>query len=267
MDSLLQRLNGRSSPNDHFTSSSGSVPITPATDEFAPIPSTDMTNSVLLVDAGELQKLRQELQDARNEVNRMTQEIHSQHMARSTMDHLSQSSETDYGYAGEITEQTLTQLQNKFNASTKTNYGWGNESLRPTYNSNNSFGPPYQAQNRLAQTPSNYRRSGFLNEPTHFPLDQSFRSSGVTGGLTGGMSNSFTSGMNSNVSLPPSRPGSAFDPLYSQYAVPAMCAPTQMAPIGTMGSRLSPDANEFNAANGGLGSSPWNSQVSFTATY
>ncbi|KAF1844655.1 pumilio-family RNA binding repeat domain-containing protein [Cucurbitaria berberidis CBS 394.84] len=264
MDSLLQRLNGRSSPQDHFTSSSGSIPITPATDEFASTPSTEMTDSVLLVDACELQKLKLELQQARNEVDRMNQEMHSQHVARSTMEHLSQSSEADYSYTGDVTEQTLTQLQNKFNASTRANYGWGNEPVRPAYGGSNSFGSSYQAQPRPPPTQLGYRRNGFLNEPTHFPLDQSFRSSALSSGLTNGMSNSFTSGMSSGLgngmNNPPSRPGSAFDPLYSQYVVPPMYTTGQMAPIGTMGSRLSPDATEFNVANG-MGPSPWNSQT------
>ncbi|KAG9384477.1 Pumilio-family RNA binding repeat domain containing protein [Pyrenophora tritici-repentis] len=130
MDSLMQRLNGRSPPHDPYSSSSGSVPITPATDEFASTPPTDMDNSVILVEAGELQKLKLELQEARNEVHRVNQEMHSQHVARSTMEHLSQSSETDYTYPGDVTEQTLTTLQNKFNASTRSNYGWGNEPTR-----------------------------------------------------------------------------------------------------------------------------------------
>ena len=77
MDSLIQRLNRRSPPHDPYSSSSGSVPITPATDEFASTPPTDMDNSVVLVEAGELQKLKLELQEARNEVHRVNQEMHS----------------------------------------------------------------------------------------------------------------------------------------------------------------------------------------------
>lgn len=219
---------------------------------------------MLLVDAGELQKLKLELQEARNEVNRMNQEMHSQHVARSTMEHLSQSSEADYSYTGDVTEQTLTQLQNKFNASTRTDYSWCEEPNRPSYNGSNSFSPPYQTQTRPSPAQSGYRRNGFLNEPTHFPLDQSFRSSGMGSGLNNGMSSSFTSGstgsMNHGLSNPPSRPGSAFDPLYNQYALSPMYAAGQMAPIGTMGSSLSPGASEFNVTNS-MGPSPWNSQV------
>jgi hypothetical protein len=220
-----------------------------------------MDNSVLLVDAFELQKLKTELEEAKSEVNRMNQEMHSHQVARSTMDHLSQSSDTDYSYTGDVTEQTLAQLQNKFNASTRVSAGWGNEPVRPTYSNNNSFGPPaYQAQARTAVNQPSYRRNEYLNEPTHFPLNQSFRSSGMSGGLMAGMSNSF-SGMGNNVSNPPSRPGSTFDPMFNQYAMPPMHASGYPAPVGTIGSRLSPDANEFNVPNG-LGPSPWNSQVS-----
>jgi hypothetical protein len=220
-----------------------------------------MDNSVLLVDAFELQKLKADLEEAKNEVNRMNQEMHSHQVARSTMDHLSQSSDTDYNYTGDVTEQTLTQLQNKFNASTRANMSWGDESARPTYNNSNSFCPPsYQAQARPPISQPGLRRNDYLNEPTHFPLNQSFRSSGMSSGILSGMSNSF-SGMSNNISNPPSRPNSAFDPLFNQYTVPSMHASGYSAPVGIIGSRLSPDANEFNVANG-LAPSPWNSQAS-----
>jgi len=265
MDHLLHHLNGRSSPPDAYNSSSGSVPITPATDEFASTPSTEMDASLLLVEASELQKLKLELQDARNEVDRMNQEMHSQHVARSTMEHLSQSSEADYSYQGDVTEQTLAQLQNKFNASTRTQYGWGNEPSRPSYASSTNFGSPYQApvqapvQARPQPAQTGFRRNGFLNEPTHFPLDQSFRSSGMTN-LNGGFTSNFGSGVGSGMSQPPSRPGSAFDPLYNSYSIPQMYPIGHPAPGGSMASGLSPDANEFNVASN-MGPSPWNSQA------
>jgi hypothetical protein len=204
--------------------------------------------------------------------------MHSHHVARSTMEHLSQSSEADYSYPGDVTEQTLTSLQNRFNASTRSNYGWGNEPARPGYTSSNSFGPPNQAQTqpqpqaRPQLTQSGYRRNGFLNEPTHFPLDQSFRSSGMSNSFSAGMgngmpnamnntfNNGMSMGMSNSLSNPPSRPSSAFDPGYNQYAMPPMYPIGHPTPIGTMASRLSPDASEFNVANG-MGPSPWNSQV------
>ncbi|KAF2129027.1 ARM repeat-containing protein [Dothidotthia symphoricarpi CBS 119687] len=269
MDSLLQRLNGRSSPQDQYNSSSGSVPITPATDEFASTPPTSTDSSMLIIDATELQKLKAELMEARNEVTRMNQEMHSHQVAQSTTEHLWQTSEADYNYSGDVAQQSLTQLQNKFNTSTRNNYGWGNEPVqaaRPPYTSSNSFGPPYQAQTmaRPSSEQSGYRRNNHLNEPTHFPLDQSFRGSGgMNASLGNGLSNSFSNNFNIGLSNPPSRPGSTFEPLYNQYSMsPMYSGPGNPAPIGTMppmGSRLSPDASEFNIPTG-LGPSPWNSQ-------
>ena len=129
------------------------------------------------------------------------------------------------------------------------------------------------AQSRPATGQSGYRRNGYLNEPTHFPLDQGFR-----GGL---------------VSNPPSRPNSAFEgPRFNQYSgynntlvqagnmsptmSPMPMAPMSMyghsgamtsyaRPIGSMpmGSRLSPEASEFNVD--GMNPTPWNAQVSSIA--
>ncbi|KAH8716836.1 armadillo-type protein [Phaeosphaeriaceae sp. PMI808] len=260
MDSLLQRLNVRSSPPTQYNSSNGSVPITPATDEFESTPSSSMENSMLLVDAFELQKLKVELEEARHEVNRMNQEMHSHQVAKSTMDHLGQSSEADYSYTGDITEQTLTQPQSKFNTTTRNNLGWANEPVRPTYNSSNSYGPPsYQAHPRPSSNQPGYRRNGYLNEPTHFPLNQPLHDSDICNTVMNGMSNSF-SGLSNNTSNPPSRPGSAFDPMFSQYSMPPMHSSSYAAPVGVIGSRLSPDANEFSATSY-LTPSPWNSQT------
>jgi hypothetical protein len=229
-----------------------------------------MTDSSILVDATELQKLRAELQEAKNEVTRMNQEMHSHLVARSTMEHLNQSSEADYGYTGDVTEQTLTQLQNNFNASTRANDGWSNEFARPSYSANNSFGSQYQGQSQIQARPgvgqpTVRRGNGYLNEPTHFPLDQSLRTSNTNNGMGGfggnGMTASFNIGHN-NMSNPPSRPESAFDPAYNHYAVPPMQSSNYPTPIGTLGgSRLSPVANEFDVSTG-MGPSPWNSQAS-----
>jgi hypothetical protein len=276
MDSLLQRLNGRSSPDDAYkSSSSSSVPITPATEDYASTPPTMVSSadSSVLVNASELQKIREELQAAKDEIARMNQDAHSHLVARSTMEHLSQSSEADYGYnIGEVTEQTLAQLQNNFNASTRASDGWGNDTARPPYPSN-GFGTQYQGQAQSqarAPIPVNQaaarRGNSFLNEPTHFPLDQGFRGNGMNnsmGSFMGnGMAASFNSGYGNSMSNPPSRPESAFDTVYNQYGGPPMQTANYPAPIGTLGgSRLSPVANEFDVASG-MGPSPWNSQVS-----
>ncbi|KAF2633163.1 ARM repeat-containing protein [Macroventuria anomochaeta] len=273
MDSLLQRLNERSSPDDPYKSSSSSVPITPATEDYASTPPTmSSANSSVLVNAVELQKIRDELQAAKDEIARMNQDAHSHLVARSTMEHLSQSSEADYGYVGEVTEQTLTQLQNNFNASTRVNDGWGNDAARPSYNTNSSFGSQYQGQAQAQARPpvpigqpTARRGNSYLNEPTHFPLDQGFRGGGLNNGMGSfmgnGMGTGFNTGYNNSMNNPPSRPDSAFDPAYNQYGVPPMQAANYPAPIGTIGgSRLSPVANEFDVSTG-MGPSPWNSQA------
>jgi hypothetical protein len=251
--------------------------MTPATEDFASTPPTEMDNSIVLVEAIELQKLKLELQEARNEINRVNQEMHSQNVARSTMEHLSQSSEADYGYSDDVTEQTLASLQNRFNASTRSNYGWGSGSARPSHMSSTGFGalhpPQTQVQTRSQPAQAGYRRPGYLNEPTHFPLDQSFRNTGMTNNISNGMNNGMPSsmyngsnngigmGVSSGLSNPPSRPSSAFDPGYNQYAMPPMYPIGHPTPIGTLSSSLSADANEFSFGNN-IASSPWNSQVS-----
>jgi hypothetical protein len=85
--------------------------------------------------------------------------------------------------------------------------------------------------------------------------------------MANSMSASFNAGYNNGTSNPPSRPDSAFDPAYSQYGVPPMQAANYPALIGTIGgSRLSPDANEFDVSSG-MGPSPWNSQVRSTRAH
>ncbi|KAF2271699.1 ARM repeat-containing protein [Westerdykella ornata] len=304
VDALLSRLNepvphlsspitptptssfGSDAANIH--SSNGSVPITPATDEFPP--------SAMVVDTAEFQRLKDELQQARNELTRMNQELHTTNQIKSTFDHAMgpSSSDTDYYYKGEVSEQTITQLQSRFNASTRPivgrldvwptqednmsekgdpkNFGpaiWNNPGRQPQYTpgwgvpfNNQTFGP---IQPRPVTGQSGYRRNGFLNEPTHFPLDQNFR-----GGLA---------------SNPPSRPSSAFDGPrfnsctgYNNALIPAgnvsPTMPSMHAPIGMygssaaltpygrgmhMGTRLSPEAAEFSVET--MPSTPWNSQA------
>jgi len=176
----------------------------------------------------------------------MNQELHSTNVAKSTVEHLGQSSEVDSPYMEEVTEQTLTQLQNKFNATTRAGYSWGNDN-RPFYGVGTQQGfLGAQPSVRPPIVQQSYRgRNNYLNEPTHFPLDQSFR---------GG-------------SNPPSRPGSAFEPpVYNQYMAPQMYTTYQPAPIGPMGTRLSPEASEFNVS-ASMGPSPWNSQVSVLSPF
>lgn len=135
MDALMQRLSGQSSSpltnadNPNLGSSlvmerdrsskgsNGSNPITPATDEF---PSDA---AAVVVDVVELQRLKSELQEARSEVARMNQELHTTNQIKSTFDHaIGHASEAD-DYYKDITEPDISQLQNRFNASTRPSYG------------------------------------------------------------------------------------------------------------------------------------------------
>ncbi|CAI6328594.1 unnamed protein product [Periconia digitata] len=249
VDSLLQRLNERSSPDDLYGSSNGSFPITPATDEFVRNTPATEPDSVVVTTA-EYKKMQAELLEARSEVARVNQELHSSHVAKSTVDHLGQVSDSEYSYNEEITEQTLSQLQKNFNAANRPNYGWGADS-RAFYNNTqqqqqHGFGPnPPQAAGRPSLVQPNYRgRSSFLNEPTHFPIDPGFR---------GG-------------SNPPTRPPSALElqSYNGQYiGTPQSYGP---GPIGGPMIKLSPEASEFSASNGFsagngfMAPSPWNSQ-------
>ncbi|KAF2742165.1 ARM repeat-containing protein [Sporormia fimetaria CBS 119925] len=302
MDTLLQHIEQATSPHntgssntgsnatskEYENSSNNSVPITPATDEFA--------DSVVVIPAAELQRLKAELQEKTDEVARTQQELHTTHQLKSTFEHaVGQSTDTDYYYKGEVTEQAISQLQNRFNASTRPMFGrqdtwplpddevsekgevkpfgqaiWNNGNRQ--YHNGWGAGMNTQGFGSLQSRPSSghpgYRRNGYLNEPTHFPLDSTFR-----GGL---------------VSNPPSRPNSAFEPpRYGQYPgyngglvptgnvsptmphmsmqgplnvyAPVNGIPPYTRPIGTMGTRLSPEAAEFNVDV--VAPTPWNSQV------
>jgi hypothetical protein len=269
LDSLRQRLNERTSPEDPYkTSSSSSLPLTPVVDGWnVSPPLMSSSDPSVVVSAVELMKIKDDLKAAKDEIARMNQESHSHQVARSTIEHLGQGSEADYSYFGEVTEQTLAQLQNNFNAST-----------RPSYAAGNNFGSQYSTQ---AQTPARTpvavgqpalrRGNGYLNEPTHFPLDQGFRGGGLSNGMNGfagnGMGAAFNATYNNSITNPPSRTDTAFDPSYGQFAMSSAQASNYPAPIGTIsGTRLSPVANEFNGSTG-MGPSPWNSQVSFFETF
>ena len=269
MESLRQRLNERTSPEDPYkTSSSSSLPLNPVVDGYniSP-PLMSSSDPSVLVSTMELMKIKEDLKAAKDEIARMNQESHSHQVARSTIEHLGQGSEADYSYFGEVTEQTLAQLQNNFNAST-----------RPSYAASNSFGSQYSTQAQTqARTPIAFgqptlrRGNGYLNKPTHFPLDQGFRGGGLSNGMNGfagnGMGAAFNATYNNSITNPLSRTDAALDPSYSQFAMSSVQASNYPAPIGTIsGTRLSPVANEFNGSSG-MGPSPWNSQVSFFETF
>ncbi|OCK91187.1 ARM repeat-containing protein, partial [Cenococcum geophilum 1.58] len=283
---------------DYDTSSSGSIQITPASDKFVTTPTTDPDMSVTTPDAAKMLRLRKELEAAKNKIACMDRELHATRITKSTLDQaMGTPSEVDYThYKGDVTEQTISKLQNALNASTRSNAGrfalnatapvnqqypapmndWNNNSARPFYNGNMNVGmnPQAFAPAQTQQGPSsghshvgNFRgNTQFLNEPAHFPLDQ---------------------GLRRGINLP-SRPGSSFEPRYDQWgSYPASIAsadgagglsPTlapltfpslgmytqanpityQPRPIGSMGTHLSPEAAEFSVD--AMTPTPWNTQ-------
>ncbi|KAF2203308.1 ARM repeat-containing protein [Delitschia confertaspora ATCC 74209] len=116
--------NVNSALRDYDTSSTGSVPITPAAENFSTAGTTDSEPPVVLVDAHAMLQMKKDLDDARNEVARMKQELHATSITTSTLNQaISQTSDADYDYKGDVTEQTISRLQNALNASTRPGAG------------------------------------------------------------------------------------------------------------------------------------------------
>lgn len=107
---------------DYDTSSNGSVPITPATESFDVTPSMDtVEGDTIQLDAGELHRLKQELDAARDKIARQEQELSQTRVIKHTLDQaMGPPSEIDFHLKGDVTEQTISNLQNAFNASTRT---------------------------------------------------------------------------------------------------------------------------------------------------
>ncbi|KAI9813902.1 MAG: hypothetical protein M1832_006049 [Thelocarpon impressellum] len=121
-----QALSDKSPSKDQDSSSDGSVPFTPATEEFDnTLPSTDEVKSATdqqQPDPTELQllRLKEELQVANNKIARMDQELSQTRITKHTLDEaLGPASEVDFPGKGEVTEQTICTLQTALNASTR----------------------------------------------------------------------------------------------------------------------------------------------------
>ncbi|KAF2491852.1 ARM repeat-containing protein [Lophium mytilinum] len=244
---------------DYDTSSrtsSGSIPITPASDRFVTTPTTDPDlETIQNPNSSEFIRLRKELEVTRSKLARVDQELHATRLTASTFNQaLGTPSEADFPqhYKGDITEHTISKLQNALNASTRPvarQESWPLQDDARSEASEAIAMPAHQHRPSSGPRMDNYRGNQYLNEPTHFPLDRNNR------GAIGGMN-------------PPSRPNSAFDARYGgQYAhVPGMYPPINnphafayQQPIGTMGTRLSPEAAEFSVD--AMAPTPWNVQV------
>jgi len=98
------------------SSSSGSFSATPATDGYS--------EDTVVVSAAEFERIKTELQEARSGLSRVSQELHATHQIKTTFDHaVGLSTDSDYYYKGNVTDQEISQLQDKFNASTRPSFG------------------------------------------------------------------------------------------------------------------------------------------------
>ncbi|KAL2013423.1 hypothetical protein VTN00DRAFT_948 [Thermoascus crustaceus] len=100
--------------------SSGTSPLTPATESLAVSASADHhQRDGYRVDAAEMLRLKQELLAANSRIALQEQELAQTRVIKHTLDQaLGPPSEVDFG-GREITEQTISNLQNAFNASTR----------------------------------------------------------------------------------------------------------------------------------------------------
>lgn len=161
---------------DYDTSSSGSIQITPASDKFAITPTTDPDMSVTMPDAAKMLKLRKELEAAKNKIARMDQELHATRITKSTLDQaMGTPSEADYNhYKGDVTEQTISKLQNALNASTRSNAGrQDNWPLQEDARSETSEALSKGAFNRDQGIWGNGMRQGFALNATA-PVNQQY---------------------------------------------------------------------------------------------
>src|ERR1700733_8983106 len=92
----------------------------PATESFARTSSEDRNEAGIsqLEDTSEILRVKQELAAAKSTISRQEQELAETRKLRHTMDQaMGPPSEADFGISPDITEQTISHLQNAFNAS------------------------------------------------------------------------------------------------------------------------------------------------------
>jgi hypothetical protein len=100
--------------------SSDTIPVTPASDMFVTTPTTD-PDVDNMQNPSEIMRLRKELEATRTKLARVDQELHATRLTTSTFNQaLGTPSEADFPhYKGDVTEHTISKLQNAFNAATR----------------------------------------------------------------------------------------------------------------------------------------------------
>ena len=145
MDKLLANLNGQgqalkkqeldlkdgsdSDGHKEEDRSSGSDLCTPATETFDVTSAAIKEAETTRIDREEMLRVQHELAAAKSLIERQNQELANARNLKHTMDQaMSPPSEADFGHRSDISEQTISNLQNAFNASarpfTTRNGGW-----------------------------------------------------------------------------------------------------------------------------------------------
>lgn len=113
----------------HNGLSSGSKPDTPTSVDFGERTAVEETRAdrdAVKPDAEELERLKQALLAANSKIARMDQELSQTRITKHTLDQaLGPASEADFTVHGEVTEQTIANLQSALNASMRPPIGHG----------------------------------------------------------------------------------------------------------------------------------------------
>lgn len=109
---------------DQETSSDGSVPITPASEAFDHVGHHDAEDDTVKVvrpasDVDELARLKRELDAAKNQIARMDEELVQTRITRQSVDQVLRSPSDASVRAPQVSDRTISQLQETFNASAR----------------------------------------------------------------------------------------------------------------------------------------------------
>lgn len=145
------------------TFSSASIAITPASDKYVTTPPSGSHDGSAETRDIEVQRLKRELEAAQHKIARLDQEMSQNRITKHTFDQaMGPPSEADFSLRADVSESTISRLQNAFNGSTRAPYArtdnWpGHEDAR----SDTSEALPMGAFNRNQGIWNHAARRGF----------------------------------------------------------------------------------------------------------
>jgi hypothetical protein len=228
-----------------------------ATESFNMISSEDHNEAGTsqLEDASEILRVKQELAAAKSMISRQEQELAETRKLKHTMDQaMGSPSEADFANRTDITEQSISHLQNAFNASarpfTSRTDSWA---PREDSRSDNSGGLSAESYNRDRRTWNNSAQPVFPSGPNIAPQTSLFNNSrsGLgpewnTGYSNQGFDNPKSLGVNQRMVPSSAAPSCGFHDRYGNDCIPV---PDQnIGPRRTM--------NQFNRAGPNFGNRP-----------